>query len=144
MREANQNSEWGGCRKHARPTRGRPGRAAESPEDAVPFGVTEPARRIPLDVDAYVSRVRSGPCFICVIVAGDGPLPVHIVFRDDRHIAFLNQFPTFAATSSSRPSSTASESSKTSASASTLSSKTWRTDSGKPCRQSSRPSVSTC
>jgi len=29
-----------------------------------------------------------------VIVAGDGPLPVHIVFRDDRHIAFLNQFPT--------------------------------------------------
>jgi diadenosine tetraphosphate (Ap4A) HIT family hydrolase len=43
--------------------------------------------RIPFDLDAYVERSRNGPCFICAIVRGDQRQ--HVVYRDERHIAFL-------------------------------------------------------
>jgi histidine triad (HIT) family protein len=44
---------------------------------------------------AYVARVRSGPCFICGIVAGDPAYPYEQVFYDDgEHIAYLNRYPT--------------------------------------------------
>jgi len=37
----------------------------------------------------YVRRVQEGGCFICGIVDGDPERPAHIVYREDRHIAFL-------------------------------------------------------
>jgi diadenosine tetraphosphate (Ap4A) HIT family hydrolase len=52
-------------------------------------------RKVPFDVAAYVARVKSRPCFICAIVAGD---PDHaleqIVYEDERHLAFLPRYPT--------------------------------------------------
>ena len=52
-------------------------------------------RSVSFDLEAYVTRVRSGPCFICAIVAKD---PAHdleqIVYEDERHLAFLARYPT--------------------------------------------------
>ncbi|MEU5822017.1 HIT family protein [Streptomyces sp. NPDC047803] len=45
-----------------------------------------------MDLEAYEARVRSGPCFICALVAGE---PGHVtVYEDDRHLAFLDRYPT--------------------------------------------------
>jgi diadenosine tetraphosphate (Ap4A) HIT family hydrolase len=50
--------------------------------------------RTPLDVEAYVREITGPrPCFICRIIESDQP-PHEIVYRDDRHIVFLNRFPT--------------------------------------------------
>ncbi|MEU4328162.1 HIT family protein [Nonomuraea dietziae] len=53
------------------------------------------ARSERMDLDAYVERVRNGPCFVCAIVSGD---PAHgleeILYEDDRHLAFLARYPT--------------------------------------------------
>jgi diadenosine tetraphosphate (Ap4A) HIT family hydrolase len=47
------------------------------------------------DLEAYVRRVRSGPCFVCAIVSRDPDFPEHHVFyEDDAVIAFLNRYPT--------------------------------------------------
>ena len=51
-------------------------------------------RRGPLDLEAYVRRVRSGRCFICALVAGGAEDAHEVVFDDGEHIAFLNRFPT--------------------------------------------------
>ncbi|MFC4007815.1 HIT family protein [Nonomuraea purpurea] len=52
-------------------------------------------RNVPFDVEAYVARVRSSPCFICAIVAGDPAYTLEqIVYEDDRHLAFLARYPT--------------------------------------------------
>ncbi|MEV4171065.1 HIT family protein [Nonomuraea sp. NPDC049709] len=52
-------------------------------------------RNVPFDVEAYEARVRSRPCFICAIVAGDpGYALEQIVHEDDRHLAFLARYPT--------------------------------------------------
>ncbi|CAN5760544.1 hypothetical protein BH24ACT5_BH24ACT5_05140 [soil metagenome] len=45
--------------------------------------------RIPFDVDAYVAGVRTAPCFVCRIAEATEPQAERIVYRDDRHIAFL-------------------------------------------------------
>ena len=46
------------------------------------------------DATAYEERIRGGECFICALVAGrPGPYREHIVYRDDRLIAFLSQPP---------------------------------------------------
>jgi len=50
--------------------------------------------RQPFDVEAYVHRVRSGPCFICEIVAGNPEYPHHVVYEDEDAIVFLNAYPT--------------------------------------------------
>lgn len=50
--------------------------------------------RLPFDVGAYERRSRSGVCFVCAIVAGHPDYPAHVIFRDERHIAFLNRWPT--------------------------------------------------
>jgi diadenosine tetraphosphate (Ap4A) HIT family hydrolase len=52
--------------------------------------------RVPMDLDAYVRRVRSGRCFICALVAGDeGTDEAHaVVFDDGEHVAFLSRYPT--------------------------------------------------
>jgi diadenosine tetraphosphate (Ap4A) HIT family hydrolase len=51
-------------------------------------------QRQPMDMEAYQSRVRTGPCFICEIVAGNPEYPHHIVYEDDNAIVFLNKYPT--------------------------------------------------
>ena len=49
--------------------------------------------RIEFDVDSYVKKVQTGPCFVCGIAAGDGRFPAqHVVFRDNHHVAFLPGF----------------------------------------------------
>lgn len=48
--------------------------------------------RMPFDVESYVSRVRTGPCFVCGIVGGSTHQPEHVVFRDEQYIAFLPRF----------------------------------------------------
>ena len=46
--------------------------------------------RIEFDIDSYVKKVQTGPCFVCGIAAGDQRFPAqHVVFRDDHHVAFL-------------------------------------------------------
>lgn len=50
--------------------------------------------RVPMDLDGYVRKVRSGRCFICAIVAGGSEDPHEVVFDDGEHIAFLSRYPT--------------------------------------------------
>ena len=42
------------------------------------------------NIDAYTERVRSGPCFICEILAGKNPH--HIVYQGDFAVAFMNKY----------------------------------------------------
>ena len=47
------------------------------------------------DMDAYHERARTGPCFVCGILAGDPDFAGHhIVYEDDDAVAFLNRWPT--------------------------------------------------
>jgi ATP adenylyltransferase len=47
------------------------------------------------DLDAYVRRVRSGPCFVCAIVVPDPAFPDHhIIYEDEEVIVFLAMNPT--------------------------------------------------
>ena len=47
------------------------------------------------DLDAYVRRVRSGPCFVCAIVARDLAFPDHhISYEGEEVIVFLAMNPT--------------------------------------------------
>ena len=51
--------------------------------------------RYRVDLEAYERRVRTGPCFVCGIVAADPETPAHhIVYEDGDTIAFLNRHPT--------------------------------------------------
>ncbi|GAB3896058.1 phosphotransferase [Microbispora bryophytorum] len=64
------------------------------PEGREPDGPL-PHGREDFDVAAYVRRVRSGPCFVCAVVAGDPSYVFEqVVFEDDHHIAFLDRYPT--------------------------------------------------
>ncbi|PZG15795.1 HIT family protein [Nonomuraea aridisoli] len=52
-------------------------------------------RNVPFDLRAYEEQVRSSACFICAIVAGDPAYDLEqIVYEDERHLAFLNRYPT--------------------------------------------------
>lgn len=48
--------------------------------------------RQPFDLDSYIKRIQSSPCFICEIVAGrlHGN---HIIQQSDDFIIFLNKYP---------------------------------------------------
>ncbi len=46
------------------------------------------------DLDRYVERARSGPCFICELVRNNPDYVHHVVFEDDDFIAFLDKYPT--------------------------------------------------
>jgi diadenosine tetraphosphate (Ap4A) HIT family hydrolase len=48
--------------------------------------------RKPLDTEAYLHRIKNGPCFICEMIAGrlNGN---HIIHQDESAIAFLNKYP---------------------------------------------------
>ncbi len=57
-------------------------------------GVSRRERYLP-DLDVYHRRVRTGPCFVCGIVARDPDFSDHhIVYEDDEAMAFLNRWPT--------------------------------------------------
>jgi diadenosine tetraphosphate (Ap4A) HIT family hydrolase len=49
-----------------------------------------------VDLAAYVERARTGPCFVCEIVAGrdDAPDLHQVLYRDHDTIAFFNRYPT--------------------------------------------------
>lgn len=49
--------------------------------------------RYEMDWAAYHHRCRTGPCFICEIVAGNSELPHHLVYEDETTIAFLDKYP---------------------------------------------------
>ncbi|MFF1907242.1 phosphotransferase [Kitasatospora sp. NPDC058218] len=51
-------------------------------------------RRVEFDEQAYAQRSRTGPCFICRMLAGDPEFQHEIVYRDERHVAFLDRYPT--------------------------------------------------
>jgi ATP adenylyltransferase len=46
------------------------------------------------DVQAYIRRSQSGPCFVCQLIAGHPDYVHHIVYEDDDAIAFLSKYPT--------------------------------------------------
>lgn len=51
--------------------------------------------REPVDLEGYMRRSRSGPCFICEIAAHEPRYyDHHIVYEDDAALAFLNKYPT--------------------------------------------------
>lgn len=47
----------------------------------------------PLDMSTYLSRIQTGPCFICDILEGRDDTH-HLIYRDEIAIAFLNKYPT--------------------------------------------------
>lgn len=51
-------------------------------------------QRVPMDIEAYEQRVRSGRCFICAFVAGDPEYAHERVYDDEEHVAFLDAYPT--------------------------------------------------
>ena len=51
------------------------------------------SKRQPFDRDAYLERSRSGPCFVCEMLAGNPEYQHHIVYEDDYAVAFLNRYP---------------------------------------------------
>lgn len=48
--------------------------------------------RLPFDLDSYIERIQSSPCFICEMVAGrlNGN---HIIQQSNDFIIFLNKYP---------------------------------------------------
>ena len=45
------------------------------------------------DIEAYVERITTGPCFICEILASNPDFPHHTIYEDDQAIVFLNAYP---------------------------------------------------
>ncbi len=45
------------------------------------------------EMDAYIQRIMTGPCFICEIVNGNPDYPHHIIYEDEEAIVFLNAYP---------------------------------------------------
>ncbi|HEY7355943.1 MAG TPA: HIT family protein [Ktedonobacterales bacterium] len=50
--------------------------------------------RQPFEMDDYLERSRSGPCFVCELLAGNPQYHHHVVYEDDTAVAFLNKYPT--------------------------------------------------
>lgn len=47
-----------------------------------------------MDLESYVERTRSGPCFVCAFLAGHPGYAHATVFEDAHHVAFLDRWPT--------------------------------------------------
>ncbi len=59
------------------------------------MGVVRPPERYAPDLAAYHDRARTGPCFVCGLVARDPDFSDHhIVYEDDSASAFFNRWPT--------------------------------------------------
>jgi len=50
--------------------------------------------REPFDLESYKQRVGTGTCFICELASAPDSAGHHIVYRDEKCIAFLNKYPT--------------------------------------------------
>jgi histidine triad (HIT) family protein/ATP adenylyltransferase len=50
--------------------------------------------RVAMDLEAYVERVRSGPCFVCATLRGDPDHAHPVVYEDEVCAAFLSRYPT--------------------------------------------------
>jgi ATP adenylyltransferase len=46
------------------------------------------------EIEAYIHRCQTGPCFICQIVSGDPEEQHRIIYEDDVAVAFFNRYPT--------------------------------------------------
>ncbi|MER7201567.1 HIT family protein [Streptomyces sp. CB01635] len=51
-------------------------------------------KREAMDLDAYVARTRTSPCYICAYLAGDPEHRHETVYEDDAHVAYLDKYPT--------------------------------------------------
>jgi diadenosine tetraphosphate (Ap4A) HIT family hydrolase len=49
-------------------------------------------RRRSFDLDAYERRLRETPCFVCALARGERG-PNHLVYEDERTLAWLNPWP---------------------------------------------------
>ncbi|WP_433236547.1 HIT family protein [Actinomadura nitritigenes] len=54
------------------------------------------ADRQPMDHEAYESRARGGPCFVCALLAGNPGYAHETIYEDDETVAFLDRWPTLA------------------------------------------------
>jgi diadenosine tetraphosphate (Ap4A) HIT family hydrolase len=54
---------------------------------------TQSYERYQPDWKALIHQFRTGPCFICQIIARNPDYRAHIVYEDDRAIAFLDKYP---------------------------------------------------
>ncbi|MEU7070095.1 HIT family protein [Streptomyces narbonensis] len=50
--------------------------------------------RSAFDLDAYETRARFGPCFVCAFLDGDPGYEHERVYEDADHVAFLDRWPT--------------------------------------------------
>ncbi|MGW4461253.1 HIT family protein [Micromonospora sp. NPDC004704] len=50
--------------------------------------------RQPMDLAAYETRVRTGPCFVCAYLSGDPEYRHELVYDDGEHVAFVSRYPT--------------------------------------------------
>lgn len=50
-------------------------------------------QRTPVDIAAYVEGVRTRPCFVCSLVAGDPDFAHHVFYEDEAIIGFLAKYP---------------------------------------------------
>ncbi|WP_440066677.1 HIT family protein [Streptosporangium sp. OZ121] len=63
--------------------------------EASPVLASKAGRKEAFDLAGYVRRARSGPCFVCAVLAGaPGYDFEQIVFEDEHHVAFLDRYPT--------------------------------------------------
>src|SRR3569833_1597256 len=47
-----------------------------------------------MDIQAYETRARSGPCFVCEFLANHPQYRHETVYKDHDHVAFLDRWPT--------------------------------------------------
>src|SRR3569833_11107 len=47
-----------------------------------------------MDIQAYETRARSGPCFVCAFLAGHPQYRHETVYEDHDHVAFQDRWPT--------------------------------------------------
>lgn len=55
-------------------------------------------RREPMDIDAYERRARTGPCFVCEVLAGNPDYPGRVVYADEDAVVLLARWPTLLGT----------------------------------------------
>lgn len=55
--------------------------------------IEEKYERYHVDGEAYIKQAQTAPCFICQIVARSSEYPAHIVYEDEKAIAFLDKYP---------------------------------------------------
>jgi diadenosine tetraphosphate (Ap4A) HIT family hydrolase len=47
-----------------------------------------------IDMQVYMRRSQTGPCFVCEIVKGNPDYEHQVIYEDDSVIVFLNKYPT--------------------------------------------------